>query len=1060
MTGPLHRDLFILHAEADVAFVRSYLIPALELERERFALSSDLPLGMSIIQALESGVVSSKITLIIVSTALLHDDWLLFGEDLASFHALRGGRLVPLLLQDCTIPLRLDFRISVDCRDVASRPEAIAKLRHTLDPERLHAPAEPADLPCPYPGMRAYTAENAALFGGRSEESERIFRGITGGMRELFVIGPSGSGKSSLMHAGVLPRLRRRGDARVPVPFEVHVLRPGDAPAQRLEEIHRRAAAVAAPILVVIDQLEEIFTLAAQAARAAFFAKLEELRRLPHLHLAYLLRADFYEALMLSELWSAVERSQCIDVAPLRGARLREAIVGPARKIGVDLEPALLDRLMRDAAEEPGALPLIQETLVHLWSTRSHKLLTAASYEQLGRSGSSGIGVALANRADIAFNLLSNEGRTIARYVFLRLVSFGEGRADTRRQQPLSTLRNGEPSADFASALDQLIEARLLTSDRERATGETLIDLSHEALIASWPRLQVWINTHRQNEQLRRALEWNAREWAHRPPRGSSTVGLLDEGELQELEGWLTAEVQSHIGIGEVVVRFIAASRAAAQARSDASRAAEDSAAAMLAQLQHTAEQRAWSDIRLRQAYLALGRILLIDDILPLKALPYLVEVARLGERSLPLRILLRAATKSAHARLLFRKQSRARTALPAPMEPPASTDPTDLPELTASSPASKYDSTTGMTYLRLQHEDAVTAAGFSPDGTRVFTASLDHTLQLWNATTGQPLFAPMQHADRVLSASFSRDGDLLVTASIDRTARIWNARTGELLQPPLRHDQWVRCAAFSPSSETLATSQDDGTVLLWLVARRIVIGRPITHKAQVHSLAFSPDGTRLLTASYDTTARIWDAATGKPLSPPMQHGDWVQSAAFSPNGHLVITASYDRAPKIWDSAGKLLVTLPDHGSWVRTASFSPNGGLVVTASEDSTARIWETSTGASRSAPLYHESAVRSAAFSPDGTCVVTASDDGTARIWETSTGAPISPPLRHSAPVSSATFSPDGASVLTATDDGTVHVWCDLLDCSSFSEWDDISQLTPYVLINGLLSVRSIGT
>lgn len=574
------KDVFILHAEdqADATFVRSYLVPELGLSSDRVLLSSALPPGMTVVQALEQGVVTSRVTVAVVSPAFLHESWSIFGETLAGYHAIYGGLLVPLLLSDCALPLRLEFRVRLDCRESGRRAAEIARLRSLLD---LAAPPE-REIPCPYPGMRPYTAENAALFCGRTRDIDRLVSLIAGGLRELYVIGPSGSGKSSLLRSGVVPRLERAVDPVVREPFVVQLLRPGSAPGQRLAATVGSLGSYTARTLIVIDQLEEVFTLTDRAGRREFFAGLDKLRAIPAIHLAFALRADFQGALMQSELWPHVLRSHRHELEPLRGDALCEAISVPAQRVGVDLEPTLLERLVGDAANEPGALPLIQEALVHLWGKRERNLLTAAQYARAGDGVTSGLAVALSNRADASFAALDDIGQAIARRVFLRLVSFGEGRADTRRQQPLSALRDGLDPERFIATLHHLTECRLLTADGDETSGNVVVDLAHEALIAAWPRLQEWIRMHRKTEQQRRYLEVDAAQWAQRAREGRNEVGLLDDGQLIELDGWFTADLQRDIGVGQQVEAFVAASRAAAAARFSerAARAAADAARA------------------------------------------------------------------------------------------------------------------------------------------------------------------------------------------------------------------------------------------------------------------------------------------------------------------------------------------------------------------------------------------------------------------------------------------------------------------------------------------------
>jgi hypothetical protein len=383
-----------------------------------------------------------------------------------------------------------------------------------------HATAH-QELPCPYPGMRSYAADDAAHFHGRDAEIGKLIGRLRAGKREIYVIGPSGAGKSSLVAAGVLPRLARGMTGLGP--FVVRTMRPGEDPAARLAEqlespdrtLTAPATAVAAllagrsqssAVLLVIDQLEELFTLAAPAERAQFLSALEALRAAPRCTIVYTLRADFFGAFMESPLWTRSRGQPTrIEVGPLRGEALREAIVRPAGALGVTVAPDLIRQLLADAGSEPGVLPLLQETMIQLWDRRQGQPLTLADYQALDDGNRSGLAVALSHRADALLEELTAPQVVIARRILLRLISFGEGRSDTRRQQPRSKLQAADDDARaFDSVLQRLISARLLTADEDSHGGEARIDLAHEVLIAAWPTLTGWIQTHRAEEQRRR----------------------------------------------------------------------------------------------------------------------------------------------------------------------------------------------------------------------------------------------------------------------------------------------------------------------------------------------------------------------------------------------------------------------------------------------------------------------------------------------------------------------------------------------------------------------------
>ncbi len=287
----------------------------------------------------------------------------------------------------------------------------------------------------------------------------------------------------------------------------------------------------------------------------------------------------------------------------------------------------------------------------------------------------------------------------------------------------------------------------------------------------------------------------------------------------------------------------------------------------------------------------------------------------------------------------------------------------------------------------RISHEDIVWSAAFSPDGTRIVTASEDKTARLWNVTTGVQIGEPLRHKDRVQSAAFSPDGTRIVTASWDSTARLWDAATGMPIGEPMRHEGDVWSAAFSSDGTRIVTASWDRTARLWDGTTGAPIAEAMRHKDSVLSAAFSPDGTRIVTASWDNTARIWDAATGAPVGESMRHEERVTSAAFSPDGTRIAVVSEDPTVHIWDAAtGKLTGDALLHDWVANSAAFSPDGSKIVTASS-STAGLWDTQTGAPIGEPMRHENTVYSAAFSPDGTRIVTASVDKTAGLWDAGT-------------------------------------------------------------------------
>jgi WD40 repeat protein/serine/threonine protein kinase len=309
--------------------------------------------------------------------------------------------------------------------------------------------------------------------------------------------------------------------------------------------------------------------------------------------------------------------------------------------------------------------------------------------------------------------------------------------------------------------------------------------------------------------------------------------------------------------------------------------------------------------------------------------------------------------------------------------------------------------------------------------GNQVACISLEQLITQEDSFPKAPV-SSVRHEASLLSVCFNSDGKWVVTASSDHTARVWEAATGKAVGEPLRHGGQVNSAVFSPDGKWVVTASDDGTARLWDAASGKAVNEPLRHDGRVNSAAFGSDGKWVVTASDDGTARLWDAASGKQLGQPFRHDGFVYSAEISPDGKLVVTTSSDQTARLWEAASGKPVGEPlRHDKDVWHAAFSPDGKWVVTASSDHTARVWESASGTPVGQPLRHNARVDTAAFSPDGKWVVTASEDHTGQVWEAATGKPVGEPLRHDNNVSSAEFSPDGKWVVTASADRRAQVW-----------------------------------
>jgi energy-coupling factor transporter ATP-binding protein EcfA2 len=491
--------LFISFTDSDRSWVEGYLLPALGLPKERIITgqvttrSETFRPGAAIVNEFARAVTASSYTVLALSRAYLTDSWSAFGEQLVSYVSVveQQERLIPLLIErDCPLPLQIDFRVRLDCTQEENWKSAIERLRQLVDqPE-----PRPEHITCPYPGMVPFSEKDARFFHAREDEIKWVLQHFRH-QRLLFVIGPSGCGKSSLIFAGLLPRLQTSSYFDEGF-WLLRKMRPGSEPMKELarvvgSDIPDTPESVnkllmdnppARRLLLVVDQFEELFSQAARAEQHMFITAMKRLRTADNCALLITMRADFYPELMNIDLWQEV--SSCrMELTPLRGEVLRRAIEKPASDVGVYLERGLADRLIVDAADEPGALPLLQEAMRLLWAEMKQRFLALRAYEQMGAGGGSGLAVAIAKKADAALNALStDEQKAVARRIFLRLVQFGEGRPDTRRQQRMVELKSLSDDAQlFEGVLVHLVENRLLTLSGEEKDLEKRVSRSRSA---------------------------------------------------------------------------------------------------------------------------------------------------------------------------------------------------------------------------------------------------------------------------------------------------------------------------------------------------------------------------------------------------------------------------------------------------------------------------------------------------------------------------------------------------------------------------------------------------
>jgi WD40 repeat protein len=332
--------------------------------------------------------------------------------------------------------------------------------------------------------------------------------------------------------------------------------------------------------------------------------------------------------------------------------------------------------------------------------------------------------------------------------------------------------------------------------------------------------------------------------------------------------------------------------------------------------------------------------------------------------------------------------------------------------------------------YLALGHSSLIKDTAWSPDGTRIATASDDQTARVWDAVSGKELAKLVGHTELVNSSAWSPDGTRIVTASDDQTARVWDAVSGKELAKLVGHTYRMLSAAWSPNGTRLVTTSDDKTARVWDAMSGKELAKFVGRTQFVTSQAWSPDGTRIITASW-SVAKVWDAETYKELAKLVGRERVVKSAVWSPDGTKIVTVTKDGAALVWDASGMVLSRLVGHKNTIFSAAWSPDGKRIVTGSADKTAIVWDSVSGKELLRLVGHSDWVWSVGWAPDGARIVTASgyvtksQDKTARVWDAVSGKELTKLVGHEGGVFSAAWSPDGKRIVTASKDGTARVW-----------------------------------
>jgi WD40 repeat protein/DNA-binding SARP family transcriptional activator len=854
----------------------------------------------------------------------------------------------------------------------------------------------------PYKGLQAFGEEDAGDFFGRTEFVKQVIERL---QKESFlaIVGPSGSGKSSAVRAGVIPAIRCGGLDGTAY-WAIAIMTPGSQPLESLDAVLAKSDAAQSRLLFV-DQLEELYTLTPDKdVHVRFLQRLVELTRSDATRVVVTLRADFYDRPLAQTDIGRIFRDGTLVILPLSADEMADAIRQPASGVGVRVEPGLMATIIADVNDQPGALPLLQYTLTEIFDQRADGLLTRSGYTAIG-----GVSGATGRRAESIFSELDEAQQPTTRQIFLRLVTARSDSTQQRRRIARNELVGLAPAEDVDEILNAFGRYRLLTFGTGAFHKDRTVEIAHEALLHAWPRLESWIRTAHDDLRQQQQLHRQANAWLA-AKRDESF--LLHGSRLVVMESW--AE-QSSVALTATESAYLDESIAARNAQLNAEMARQ--------------EQERALESRSRRFLQILAVVMLVMTIgaLAVSTVVWQQRNTISAERdrtadSLALAVAAQATSEVDRSAA----QSSAREALEA------------YSLAVAAAAQQALNQGNNVTALALAHTAAqiesppqavlntLREAAFAPGAQRRWL-----TADLFNNSQ------PPSHV------AITPDGANLLLGFVDGDLLLWNWQEDRIEQRLSGHAGAITTVAVAPDGEKLFSADEYGNIVVWNRTNGAQVATFNSPTGSTNALGVSSDGKMVVAAGSsngrDLLARgmmtVWDIASGTPLGTlDDEHRSAIESVAFTLDGQRIIAASgrtnYVEAIGndliLWDIASQQPVhsfETSDHDN--RVIALHPDGASFFTGSTDHNIYHYDIASGTSLGVFDGHDDRITALAVTFDGKRMLSATDSGTLFIWDVDSAEIIARLNLHEGLVNDVVVHPDGNIAFSISVDNSLVAW-----------------------------------